>query len=428
MKKLAIHGGPKTIDYTFKPYNSIGEEERIAVNEVMQTGILSRYLGVWSPDFYGGPKIQEFEQAAQGYFGTKHAIVVNSCTSGLIAAVGAIGIQPGNEVIVSPWTMSATATSILMWNAIPVFADIESEFFCIDSASVEKNITPHTKAIIAVDIYGHSADMDSILRIAKKHDLKVISDCAQAPAAKYKGKLAGTLADIGVYSLNYHKHIHTGEGGIIVTNNDIYAEKLQLIRNHAEVVVENKGVSDLSNMLGYNFRLGEIEAAIGVEQLKKLNKIADRTTALGSRLSEGLQGLDGLQPPKVNKNCTHVYYAYPLVFNAGRLNIQRQLIYNALVAEGVPLGQGYTNIHLLPMYQQKIAYGKKGFPWNSEIYKGSVDYRKGICPVAERLHDKEIITIPFCMHTWEKEDIDMIIKAFQKVWAHLDMLQSTGNE
>jgi perosamine synthetase len=428
IEKLALRGGPKTIGYDFKTYNAIGEEECRAVNEVMQTGLLSKYLGVWGPDFYGGPKVQEFERNVREYFGVRHAIAVNSCTSGLIAAVGAIGIEPGDEIIVSPWTMSATATAILMWNAIPVFADIERSFFCIDPVSVEKRITPQTKAIMAVDIYGHAADMDSILEIAMRHGLKVISDCAQAPSARYKGKYAGTLADIGVYSLNYHKHIHTGEGGVVVTNNDEYAERLQLIRNHAEAVVENKGVPNIANMLGFNFRMGELEAAIGVEQLKKLDRITSRAAFLGNMLTEGLKSLKGLQPPNIEKNCTHVYYAYPMVYDADRLGIDRSLVHRALVAEGVPLGQGYTNIHLLPIYQQKIAYGRKGFPWNSDVYKGRVDYRKGVCPVAEKLHEKEVLTIPFCMHAWEEKDIRFIIKAFHKVWTQLDMLQNTGGD
>jgi perosamine synthetase len=424
MEKLAILGGPKTINYSFKQYNPIGEEERSAVNEVMKTGVLSKYIGVWDPDFYGGPKVQEFEKAAQRYFGVKHAVVVNSCTSGLIAAVGAIGIEPGDEVIVSPWTMTATATAILMWNAVPVFADIERDFFNIDPVSIENNITPHTKAILAIDIYGHSADMDSIMEIAGRHDLKVISDCAQAPSAKYKGNFAGTISDIGVFSLNFHKHIHTGEGGIIVTNDDDYAERLQLIRNHAEAVVESKGVSNLSNMLGFNFRMGEIEAAIGIEQFKKLEKITDRITALGEQLTIGLKSLKGLRPPLVKDGCTHVYYAYPLIVDSEQLGIKREIIHKALVAEGVPIGQGYQNIHLLPLYQEKTAYGNCGFPWSSDVYKGNVKYNKGICPVAEKLHEKEILAIPTCMHEWDNEDINNIIKAFKKVWENQDILRN----
>jgi len=286
---LAIHGGSKTITAPFKRFNPIGSEESEAAKAVVDTGVLSKFLGAWDPDFFGGPKVQEFERMCERYFGVKHAVTVNSWTSGLIAAVGAVGIEPGDEVIVSPWTMCASATAILHWNAIPVFADIESETFCLDPKSVEANITPYTKAIMAVDIFGHSANMDAICSIATKHGLKVITDSAQAPGVQYNGKVAGTLADVGGFSLNYHKHIHTGEGGILVTNDDDIADKLQLIRNHAEAVVGPKGNTDLRNMIGYNFRLGEIEAAIGIEQLKKLSGFVASRQRAAERLSRGFR-------------------------------------------------------------------------------------------------------------------------------------------
>ena len=166
--------------------------------------------------------------------------------------------------------MCATATAILHWNAIPVFADIEEDTFCISPESIERNISPYTKAIISVDIGGHPANTKEINKIADKYNLRVISDTAQAPGALNRGKFAGTLTDIGGYSLNYHKHIHTGEGGILVTNDDFLAERMYLIRNHAEASVEAIDLKNISNMIGHNFRLGEIECAIGIEQLKNL--------------------------------------------------------------------------------------------------------------------------------------------------------------
>jgi len=422
--KLALFGGPKTIQTTFKRYNPIGVEEVEAAKQVIESGVLSQFLGVWHKDFYGGSKVREFERQCAEYFGVKHAVTVNSWTSGLVAAVGAIGIEPGDEVIVTPWTMSATATAILHWNAIPVFADIDPETFNLDPKSVEANITPYTKAIMVADIFGQSADMDALMAIAAKHGLKVISDTAQAPGALYKGKYAGTLADVGGYSLNYHKHIHTGEGGILVTDNDEIAERVQLIRNHAEVVVGDKGVTNLSNMIGHNFRLGEIECAMGIEQLKKLSGFVESRQALASRLSEGLKGLRGLRTPVVKPGCTHVYYVYPMVLDIEALGVSRERIHAALQAEGVAVSKHYQNIHLLPLYQRKIAYGSMGFPWTADICRRDVDYSKGICPVAEQLNDSTYLGFGMCVYDLAEDDIDLIVSAFHKVWNSLDLLNA----
>lgn len=420
--QLAMFGGPKTIQAPFKRYNPIGAEEQEAARQVIESGILSQFLGAWHEDFYGGPKVREFESACARYFGVKHAVTVNSWTSGLIAAVGAIGIEPGDEVIVSPWTMSASATAILNWNAIPVFADIEPDTFNLDPKSVEANITEQTKAIMAIDIFGHSADMDALMAIAARHGLKVISDTAQAPGARYKGKYAGTLAHVGGYSLNYHKHIHTGEGGVLVTDDDEIAERLQLIRNHAEAVVGGKGVTNLANMIGYNFRLGEIECAIGIEQLKKLGGLAASRERLANRLTAGLRSLPGLRPPVVSPDCTHVYYAYPILLNTAVLGVSSQQLHEALLAEGVPVGKQYQNLHLLPMYQQKIAYGSRGFPWTANICRREVDYSKGICPVAEGLNESDFLILGMCTFDYTEADIDLLVAAFRKVWSGLKAL------
>jgi dTDP-4-amino-4,6-dideoxygalactose transaminase len=424
-EKLAILGGDKTIGTPFKRYNPIGAEEVDAAKAVIESGVLSQFLGTWHADFYGGPKVQEFERMLETYFDVKHAVTVNSWTSGLVAAVGAIGIEPGDEVIVTPWTMCASATAILQWNAIPVFADIEPTTFCLDPASVEANITPYTKAIMAVDILGHSANMDALMAIAKKHGLKVISDTAQAPGTFYKGKMTGTLADVGGYSLNYHKHIHTGEGGILVTNDDEIAERLRLIRNHAEAVVGPKGETNLVNMIGNNFRLGEIECAIGIEQLKKLKGFVEGRQHAAARLNAGLQGLPGLRTPSVEPECTHAYYMYPMVLDVDKLGVSRSVIIKALEAEGViGLASGYANIHMLPMYQNKTAYGSSGFPWSSEICRREVTYAHGICPVAEELHERTYIGFAMCMHELDEEEVELMVTAFKKVWANLDSLRS----
>jgi len=422
-ERLALLGGKPIIDTPFQCYNSIGEEESQAVIRVMKSGVLSKYLGCWDEDFYGGPKVQEFERAVESYFNVKHAITVNSWTSGLTAAVGAIGIEPGDEVIVSPWTMCASATAILHWNALPVFADIEQDTFCLNPTSVEENINSRTRAILSVDIFGQSADIAALELIAKRYNLKIISDTAQAPDARYRGNYAGTLTDIGGFSLNYHKHIHTGEGGILVTNDNKYAEKMRLIRNHAEAVVGDMGKEDLINMVGHNHRLGELESAIGIEQLKKLPLLVKSRQRAAERLSKGLSNLEGLRTPVVRDDCTHVYYVYPLILDSNLLDVDKNKVLEALSCEGVPgLASKYINLHLLPMYQKKIAYGSKGFPWS--MADREISYQKGICPVAERLNDNDYFGIEMCLHEYRDKEIDLMIQAFQKVWDNLDLLRS----
>jgi dTDP-4-amino-4,6-dideoxygalactose transaminase len=423
--KLALFGGPKTINKNFKEYNPIGIEEQNIVKSVLENGILSKYLAKWGDDFFGGPMVKKFEEDWKNKFKVKHAITVNSWTSGLICAVGAIGTEPGDEIIVPPWTMSASAMAILHWNAIPVFADIDPITFCIDPNSIEKNLSPYTKAIMVVDIGGQSADMDAIVKIARKHSLKIICDSAQSPGAKYHNRFAGTLADIGGYSLNYHKHIHTGEGGILVTNNDNLAKKMRLIRNHAEAVVEDMKFDDLTNMIGHNFRLGEIESAIGIEQLKKLDNLILSRQLVAKKLYEGLENLDGLKLPEIRENCTHVYYMFFMSLDLNQLNgAKRENIFDALKAEGLKgLSLSYTNIHLLPIFQKKQAYGTKGFPWNSEFNKRNINYKKGICPVSESLEDKNYLGFQMCMFEMDEIEVDLMINSFQKVWKNLELLK-----
>lgn len=263
------------------------------------------------------------------------------------------------------------------------------------------------------------------MEIAKRYGLKVISDTAQAPGAKYKGKYAGTLADVGGYSLNYHKHIHTGEGGILVTNCDEIAKRLQLIRNHAEAVVGGMGMKDLTNMVGYNFRLGEIECAMGISQLNKLNLYLESRQRIAQILTLKLSKLPGITTPHLSKDSTHAYYVYPMVLDVEKLGVKREILVKALQAEGVSgLSNGYQNVHLLPMFQNKIAYGSNGFPWTSDICRRNVNYTKGICPVAEKLHSETYFGFSMCLHDLNDKDVELIVHAFIKVWAHLDQLQT----
>ena len=228
--KLAVNGGEKVRTEKFPPYLPIGSEEFRHTAKVFESSIFSRFLGCRHEDFYGGPEIRALEKKWAEYFKVKHAVSVNSATSALYCAIGAIGTEPFDEIIVSPYTMCASASAPLIYNAIPVFADVEKNYFCLDVKSIEEKITDKTRAVIVVDIMGQPYNAPEINALAKKHGLYVVEDCAQAPYAELNGQFAGTLGDIGIYSLNYHKHIHSGEGGILVTNDDKLAEKLKLIR------------------------------------------------------------------------------------------------------------------------------------------------------------------------------------------------------
>jgi perosamine synthetase len=423
--KLALHGGAPVIREPFPPYRSIGEEEIAAANRVLRSGVLSGYVGAAGEGFMGGPEVRALETEAAAYFGVRHAIAVNSWTSGLSAAVGALAVEPGDEIIVTPWTMAASATAIVHWNAIPVFADIDATTFTLDPLAVERAITPRTRAIMAVDIFGQSADIEALSAVAARHRLKLISDTAQAPGARYRERYAGTCADIGGFSLNYHKHIHCGEGGILVTDDAGYAERLRLIRNHAEAVIKSDDPAALANMIGYNFRLGEIEAAIAREQLHKLAaKVASRQVA-AARIRAGLGELPGLTLPAVRAGCTHVYYVFGMTLDSGRLGVSRDALVAALAAEGVTgLGAGYQNIHRLPMFTQAIAYGAHGYPW---VAAPGAPRRAStsVCPVAERLHAREFFYLGLCTHEYPATETDLVIAAFHKVWDNLKNLRAS---
>ncbi len=439
--QLAIHGGSQVRTDPFPAYNTIGAQEKEAAIRVLDSGVLSNYLGCWHENFYGGTEVQAFEAEWASHFNVKHAISVNSATSALFAAVGAVGVEPGDEVIVSPFTMTASAVGPLIYGAIPVFADVEPDFYCLDPKSVEACITEHTKAIIVVDIFGQPYDVEGINTLAEKYDLAVIEDCAQAPGAKYGNQFAGTLGDIGIYSLNYHKHIHTGEGGMLVTDNDDLAERLKLIRNHAEAVLNGKYKNKhewtpelLSNMVGFNYRMTEIEAAIGREQLKKLDGLLEERLKNVDYLNKALEKIPCIETTKVRPNATHAYYVHPLEFNEDVAGISRDTFIQAVKAELAPMADrkddgvhitcGYLSIHKQPMFQKKIAFGTKGYPWNSPLYNGNVTYDEGICPVTDQLNTKRLFHHDIMLPPLTQNDLDDVITAFTKVWENRHQLTS----
>jgi len=410
---LALLGGTPVIDHPFKKYKSVGQNEKDALIEVIESNCLSGFFGSWTDGFLGGPKVQAFEKAWSDFFKVKHTVSVNSNTSGLLAALGAVGVGPGDEVIVPATTMSATATMPLFYGGIPVFADLEEQTFCLSVDSVLENITDKTKAIICVNLFGQPAEVAKLRKIADDRGLFLIEDNAQAPSATENGKYTGTIGHIGVFSLNYHKHIHTGEGGMCTTNDDRLAERMQMIRNHAEAVVGPAGTFDLSNMLGLNLRMTEMSAAIGLVQLQEIEKHIDHRCYFANRLSAELDGLNGISIPVVRENCTHVYYDWILRYDEKTVGISRARFVEALQAEGFPCFAGYVApLYWLPVFQERIGIGHEGYPFTLS----QRNYDKGLCPVAERLHLHEIIGVEICAYEIDDQRIDAMIKAFKKVY------------
>jgi dTDP-4-amino-4,6-dideoxygalactose transaminase len=277
--------------------------------------------------------------------------------------------------------------------------------------------------------------MAPIMELAAEHGLTVIEDCAQALFARYRNRPVGTLGHMGVFSLNYHKHIHTGEGGVVTTNDDELAERVRLIRNHAEAVVDRHVPASLVNMIGFNFRLGEIEAAIGRCQLAKGPALVAARKKNVRYLEENLSGLPGLSMPKIGTADDHVYYVHTLSYNAETTGVPRDVVVQALKAELPPtdlregegplISQGYVKpLYLLPMYQDLTAYGTVQCPFRCPHYDGRPNYEKGSCPNAEAAHFDHVITHEMFRPPMTRADLDNVAAAFHKVFENLPALRA----
>mgnify|MGYP006087653721 CR=1 FL=1 len=416
MNKLAINGGEKTRHNLFPKHPIIGDEEKKQVMEVLDSGNLSTFIASPGENFLGGKKIKEFEHKFAEYIGTRFAVAFNSASSALHAAVVATEVNPGEEVIVPPTTFTSTATSSLMHNAIPVFVDVKSDTYCMDPSKLENVKTSLSRAIIPVHLFGQACDMDEIMSFAKKNNLKVIEDCAQAPGATYKGKTLGTIGDCGIFSFQESKNLTTGEGGMLVTDNEEIAKISQMVRNHGEVVVsELKERSYKSEFLGYGYRMTEIEAAIGIAQLSKLDKLNDERIKLGTYLSTEINKIDGLEHVKYD-HVKHVYWMFGFTFDEEKIGVTRNIFCEALKAEGIPCFAGYVKpLYLSPLYLEKRAFAFKH-------YTGNVIYKKGICPTAESLHESKLVNMIISRPPSTLTDMKDIVDAIQKIIKNKDEL------
>lgn len=427
---LAVNGGAPVRTKPWLDNLTTGEEEKRAVLEVLESGYLSLFEGSHTPDqpfsFWGGPRVQRLEAEWADYYGARFAVSMNSATSCLYATVGALGIGYGDEVIVSPYTMSACAVCPLLYGAIPIFADVQLETGCLDPASIESHITARTRAIIVVHQFGIPADMDPIMALARRHNLKVIEDCAQAHGARYRGRPVGTIGDVGVFSLNVNKTIQAGEGGVCLTNDEDLRYRLALIRNHGEAVVGPAGYENITNIVGFNYRLTEMSAAVAREQLKKLAGYNALRRGYVETLSAALARHACLVPPP---RCAHAaygaggcavcvssYYVYPLRLLPEALGAARAQFARAVNAEGVRFFEGYVRpLYLQPIYQTKRAF-KHGYPFSAPENRAiETNYRPGACPNVETLHFEQMLINEHVRLPHTREDIADIARAVDKV-------------
>lgn len=419
----ALLGGIPVRNTPLPTYNTIGAEEKAAVMEVLDDGELSGFIAYSGKEFWGGKRVQALEAAFRQRFGVAHAIAVNSATSGLHCALAATGIGPGDEVIVPPYTMSASATAVLFTGAVPVFCDIDDATFCLDVAAVEAALTPHTRAIVAVNLFGQPAPLEALRALADRRGLYLIEDNAQAPGATHNGRQAATIGHAGVFSFNRHKTMQCGEGGVIVTGDERLALKMALVRNHGEVVVGAMGLEDIVNTAGLNYRMTEMEAAVALVQFNKLDALNARRVKLANRLSAGIAGIPGLTPPHVAAGNTHVYYFFPLKFSAEVIGMPRELFCRAVQAEGFTLRAGYVKpLYLEPLYQRKLCFGANGYPFSANPRNDRLSYARGICPVVERLADRELMVTNIIYPPLAESDMDAFVAACGKVIRNRDAL------
>ena len=406
-EQLAIHGGPKVKTTPLGTGKRFGEAELRELREALEQDTLFYY--------YGG-KVKQFLQKFNAMYGVQYSVATSSGTAAIHVALGAAGITAGDEVITSPITDQGSVIGILYQNAIPVFADVLTDTYNLDPASIEANITERTKAILAVHLAGNCCDMDAIMAIARKHKLKVIEDCAQSYLAEYKGRLAGTIGDYGCFSTNDFKHISTGDGGIVTINSGLH-EDYSIANAFAdknyqrfETKTDRTGIHSLAP----NYRMTELQGAVGIAQLDKLAWICGKRREYGTLLTAGLTGISGIHPPQITEGGSSSYWFYLFRLDMNLLKGTVDEFVAALNAEGIPCVRGYIPepVYMQPMFQNKEAYPGTNYPFSLS----DVSYDKGICPHAEEILQTSVrIGIS---EFYTARDMEEIIAAIRKVTAY----------
>jgi len=380
----------KREDVKHIPYAAqwIEDDDIQAVEEVLKSDYLTT-----------GPKINEFEQAFAAYVGAKYAVAVSSGTAALHAACFAAGIKKDDEVITTPMTFAASANCVFYCGGRPVFADIDPNTYNIDSSAIENCITSKTKAIIPVHFTGQPCDMGAIIAIAKKYNLIVIEDAAHALGAEYKGQKIGAISDMTCFSFHPVKHITTGEGGMITTNDECLYKKLIQFRNHG--ITRDRSLLRHDDgpwyyeqqFLGYNYRMTDIQAALGMSQLKKINRFLARRRKIVNRYNEVFSDIPQIVIPHQMSEAQSAWHLYILQLKLEQLAASRKEIYLSLQQRGIGV-----NVHYIPVYYHPY-YKKLG-------------YNRGLCPNAETLYDR-IITIPL-YPKMSDDDVEYVIEAIKE--------------
>lgn len=390
---LAIDGGTP-VRATLLPYGrqSVDEADIQAVVQVLRSDWLTT-----------GPKVTEFEESFAAYVGALHAVSFSSGTAALHAAAFTAGLKPGDEGITTPLTFAATANCILYQGATPVFADISPDTLNLNPTTLVEKVTPKTKAIFPVDYAGHPADLEAVLDVTRKHGLVVIEDACHALGAEYRGALVGSIADMTAFSFHPVKHITTGEGGMVTTNNAHFAETLRQFRNHG--ISSNARQRQSASqwyyemvLLGFNYRLPDVVCALGVQQLKKLESNLAWRRAIAARYTAAFRDVPGIIPPAVRSEVSPAWHLYPIRLDLKRLVVDRDQIFRALRAENIGVNVHYIPVHLHPYYRDRFGY------------------RGGEFPVAEDAYSR-LISLPM-FHGMTDRDVEDVIKAATKVIGH----------
>jgi perosamine synthetase len=399
-EKLAIHGGPKVRTAPWPRRTPFGEEEVQLVTEAIR----SQDLFGWTGHF-----VRDFEKEFAALYGMKHGVASTSGTAAIHLAVGAVDPNPGDEIITTPITDLGTVVPILLQNAIPIFADIDSTYN-LDPADVERKITPRTRAIIAVHLFGNACRIDEIAEIARRRKLVLIEDCSQAHATKYKGKFLGTWGDIACFSMQQSKHLTTGDGGMTLTDNEAFHMRMWLFSDKG--FVRTRLGPRAYEFLAPCYRMNEQTAAIGLPQLKRVRARVEKRMALGRRLNEIVKEIPGVSPAPCTPGSEHSYWGYAL----GIRDWDAAVFAQALDAEGIPSMPGYIG---RPIYMcaeccvAKKTYGDSHFPFESPYAGRPVEYTDEMCPNTTRALAH--MTKLFFDENYELSDIEDLGRGIAKV-------------